>query len=160
MRLILFRPVPEKFRISSPFGITRTLRHSNGQTVTRVHHGIDFEAPVGTPIQAMFDGEIFITGWEKPDDHQSGLGFRVWQKINYEDRKVYGWYAHLSKIMVEPGDKVKAGQVIALSGFNGSATGPHLHVQFREVNTGDWLDAEFKPFEELLNDRTDNQSFV
>lgn len=143
--LKLFRPVSDEFKISSPFGGTRTLTRLDGSTVTRVHHGIDFACPIGTPVYAFYDGDIFITGWENPDHHEKGLGYRIWQKFKYQDKWLYGWLGHLSKIMVDPGDFVKAGQKIALSGLNGEATGPHLHTQFREMNTGEWLNAEFTP---------------
>lgn len=148
--LKLFRPVSEDFKISSPFGVTRTLTRLDGSTMTRVHHGIDFACPIGTPIRAFYDGDIFITGWEDPNNHNKGLGYRVWQKFKYEGKMVYGWYAHCSKILVNPGEDVKAGQRIALSGLNGEATGPHLHTQFREMNTGEWLNAEFMPQKELV----------
>lgn len=136
------RPVENTIPINSGFGITRTIKTPDG-VQTHVHHGIDFKAPIGTAIYAMMDGDIFRVGWENEFNHNQGLGFRIWQTFEYEARKIYGWYGHTSKILVKEGQKIKAGELIGFTGMNGAADGPHLHVQFREVNTGVWLNASF-----------------
>lgn len=82
------------------------------------HLGTDYRATVGTEVKATNDGvvglseDLFFTGETVIIDH--GLG-------------IFSMYGHLSKLLVKKGDKVKAGQVIALSGATGRVSGPHLH---------------------------------
>jgi murein DD-endopeptidase MepM/ murein hydrolase activator NlpD len=85
------------------------------------HTGVDYAVPVGTDVLAVADGVIDPATWGK------SYGIQLVQKLDG------GWfiYAHLSKALVKPGDKVVAGQVIAKSGNTGNSTGPHLHVELR-----------------------------
>jgi murein DD-endopeptidase MepM/ murein hydrolase activator NlpD len=85
------------------------------------HTGVDYAVPVGTDVLAVADGEITNANWGR------SYGTQLVQKLDG------GWfiYAHLSKALVKPGDKVKAGQVIAKSGNTGNSTGPHLHAELR-----------------------------
>jgi murein DD-endopeptidase MepM/ murein hydrolase activator NlpD len=85
------------------------------------HTGIDYAVPTGTDVHAITDGTIVNANW--------GRSYGV-QLVCAIDG---GWiiYAHLSATLVKPGDKVKAGQVIAKSGNTGNSTGPHLHVELR-----------------------------
>jgi murein DD-endopeptidase MepM/ murein hydrolase activator NlpD len=107
-------------RIASGFGyrihpIYKTLR---------MHEGIDFTAPIGTPIYATGDGVV-----ERLKGKMSGYG-----KVMIIDHG-YGYeslYAHMSKIIVKPGEKVKRGQVIGYVGNTGRSTGPHLHYEIRK----------------------------
>ena len=106
--------LPVQGRITSPFGLKRIL---NGEPRSP-HSGIDIGVPEGTPIKASQDGTVVLTG-------EFYLPGKV--IILSHGCGVYTYYAHLSKILVAEGDKVKAGQVIGLSGSSGRATGPHLH---------------------------------
>ncbi len=83
-----------------------------------MHEGIDIEAPVGTPVHVSGDGVVTYAG------RRGGYGnvVEVDNGFGYETL-----YAHLSKFLVNVGEKVKRGQVIALSGDTGLSTGPHLH---------------------------------
>lgn len=110
-------PVGEDASVSQPFGY-------------KDHIGTDFHVDVGTPVQSILDGTVIMA---------------------LEDAKVYGrsieivhdidgyasLYGHLSKLLVQKGDRVKAGQVIGLSGGNvndpnaGQSSGPHLHFEIR-----------------------------
>jgi len=85
------------------------------------HTGVDFAVPTGTPVLAVTDGKIENANWGK------SYGVQLVQKVDG------GWfiYAHLSKALVKPGDKVTKGQHIAESGNTGNSTGPHLHVELR-----------------------------
>lgn len=86
----------------------------------RMHDGIDILANVGSPVRATGDGIVQFVG------HDGGYGLMV--RINHG----FGYktaYAHLSKILVKRGQKVKRGQVIAKSGDTGLSTGPHLHYE-------------------------------
>jgi murein DD-endopeptidase MepM/ murein hydrolase activator NlpD len=85
------------------------------------HTGIDYAVPTGTDVLAITDGVIVNANWGR------SYGVQLVCQIDG------GWiiYAHLSATLVKPGDKVKAGQVIAKSGNTGNSTGPHLHVELR-----------------------------
>jgi len=85
------------------------------------HTGVDYACKVGTDIVAVADGKIEKATWG------ASYGTQLVQKVEG------GWviYAHLSKNLVKPGDSVKEGQVIALSGNTGNSSGPHLHFEMR-----------------------------
>ena len=87
------------------------------------HAGIDFAVPQGTVVEACWPGKVIFSG------SQGGFG----KKVILEHAG--GWksvYAHNSKNAVQVGDKVDAGQKIALSGNTGRSTGPHLHFELRQ----------------------------
>lgn len=90
------------------------------------HKAIDWATPTGTAIWASSGGTVSVAGW------QSGYGYVVY--INHPDGNQTR-YGHLSKILVSPGQKVKQGQKIALSGNTGRSTGPHLHFELRVNGT-------------------------
>ncbi|MBN2765636.1 MAG: peptidoglycan DD-metalloendopeptidase family protein [Paludibacteraceae bacterium] len=86
----------------------------------RFHAGMDFTAPTGTDIYATGNGTVQSAGWKQ------GYGNTV--EINHG----FGYltlYAHMHKINVKPGQKVKRGEVIGLVGNTGKSTGPHLHYE-------------------------------
>jgi hypothetical protein len=89
--------------------------------VRKFHNGMDFSAPTGTPIYATGDGVVM-----RADRRSRGFGNHV--RIDHG----YGYltlYAHMSKIMVRPGQKVKRGDVIGLVGNTGKSRGPHCHYE-------------------------------
>jgi len=89
----------------------------------RFHYGIDISAPIGTPVYVTADGVIRSTNMSS-----------TYGKIIIIDHG-YGYttyYAHLSKIIVKPGDVVKRGQKIAEVGCTGRAKGSHLHYEVRQ----------------------------
>ncbi len=88
----------------------------------RAHLGVDYAAPVGTPVRVVGDGTVEFAGW------QGGYGNVVHIKHNGSDTTVY---AHLSRIDVRKGQRVTQGQNIGAVGATGWATGPHLHFEFR-----------------------------
>ncbi len=102
--------------ISSLFG-TR-VHPVTGQV--RFHQGTDLAAPEGTPVVAAFSGRVEIAGW------LGGYGLIV--VISHGDTHETR-YAHLSEVLVKPGQEVKQGHVIGLVGSTGMATGPHLHFE-------------------------------
>ena len=86
----------------------------------RPHEGIDVSAPMGAPIVAPAGGIVRLVSWE--------TGYGNVLEIDHGDGIVTK-YAHCSKIMVRPGQHVKRGDVIALVGSTGLATGPHVHYE-------------------------------
>lgn len=86
----------------------------------RPHKGVDLAAPEGTPFAAVHGGTVVIAEWH------SGYGNMVMIDHGNGIRTVYG---HASRLLVKAGEKVKTGQVIALTGNTGFSTGPHLHLE-------------------------------
>ncbi|RWM99290.1 MAG: M23 family peptidase [Mesorhizobium sp.] len=88
----------------------------------RIHKGVDWAAPVGTPIMAAFDGEITFQG----DGGSYGNLVKITHANGRETR-----YAHMQKFAIASGvgTKVKAGDVIGYIGTTGLSTGPHLHFE-------------------------------
>jgi hypothetical protein len=86
------------------------------------HHGIDIPAPTGAPIIASKDGIIAYSG------PAPGYGQAIY--INH-GKGVQTRYGHMSRLLVRTGDKVKAGEHIALNGNEGRSTGSHLHYEIR-----------------------------
>lgn len=90
----------------------------------RGHNGIDYSAPVGTPVRCVAGGTV---RWVDNDPKGYGLYVRVWHPA----LRVHSFYAHLSEQLVAKGDEVTQGQVIAKTGNTGNTTGPHLHYELR-----------------------------
>ena len=90
--------------------------------ILRLHAGIDFGAPVGSPVRAVADGKVEIAG------PVSGFG----NHVRLQHKGFETSYSHLSEIPanVTPGALVTQGQTIALSGNTGLSTGPHLHFEY------------------------------
>lgn len=93
------------------------------------HAGLDFAAPLGTPIYAVADG-VIVQGNERAPGSVSGFGNWIWQDSQDTLGKdfIYGHMRH-HEIYVKAGDRVKAGQLIARVGNEGGSTGPHLHFE-------------------------------
>jgi murein DD-endopeptidase MepM/ murein hydrolase activator NlpD len=109
---------PVKGSITSGFG----MRHHPILKRRRMHNGVDFGAPRGTPITAAADGVVIAA------TYSSGYGNMV---ILDHGGKISTLYGHCSKLLVSEGQKVRRGQRIALVGSTGLATGPHLHWEVR-----------------------------
>jgi murein DD-endopeptidase MepM/ murein hydrolase activator NlpD len=87
---------------------------------TRMHSGVDFGAPYGSPIYAVGDATVSFAGW-----HGGHGNF-----VKLEHGNGYGTgYGHMSRIAVSPGSHVRAGQIIGYVGSTGLSTGPHLHYE-------------------------------
>lgn len=116
-----FLRMPIEFsRISSRFNPNR--RHPIYGTV-RAHQGVDFAAATGTPIRTAGNGRITFAGW------QGGYGRTV---IVDHGRGITTLYAHMSRLgNYRVGQRVTQGNVIGYVGATGTATGPHLHYEFR-----------------------------
>jgi murein DD-endopeptidase MepM/ murein hydrolase activator NlpD len=112
-------PVPmSNMRVSSTFG----LRIHPVYGGSRLHAGIDFAAPPGTPIYAAADGVVV---WAGP---RGGYGQTV---VVDHGGAVATLSAHMSRMAVIEGDIVTRGQIIGFVGSTGTSTGPHLHFEVR-----------------------------
>lgn len=89
--------------------------------IKKMHYGIDFTAPKGTPIYATGNGRI-----HKVTKSRSGYGNRVVIDHSYGYKTMY---AHMKDINVKRGQKVKKGDVIGTVGNTGTSTAPHLHYE-------------------------------
>ncbi len=108
--------MPVVGRITSGFG---SRRHPV-LGYTRMHSGVDFGAPYGSPIFAVGDATVGYAGW-----HGGHGNF-----VKLEHGNGYGTgYGHMSRIAVSVGSRVRAGQVIGYVGSTGLSTGPHLHYE-------------------------------
>lgn len=91
--------------------------------IIKAHEGLDIANDVGTPVYATGDGVVEYAG-------RTGGGYGIMVELAHG----YGYttvYAHLSKVMVKEGQKVKRGDLLALSGRTGLVSGPHLHYEVR-----------------------------
>lgn len=106
------------FTMSSGYGVRRDPIYGS----SKFHTGLDFAAKTGTPVFATADGKVTEAG------RQSGYGncIDISHGYNYLTR-----YAHLSEILVKPGQEVKRGEMIGKVGSTGKSTGPHLHYEVR-----------------------------
>ena len=113
-------------RIASGFG----MRIDPVYGTPKMHKGLDFTAPQGTPIYATGDGKVEMAGYD-----QSGYGNHVVINNGYGYETLFG---HMVRVKVHAGEKVKRGEVIGWVGSTGKSTGPHchyeVHINGREVD--------------------------
>jgi murein DD-endopeptidase MepM/ murein hydrolase activator NlpD len=97
----------------------------------RPHHGVDYGAPVGTPVMTTADGVVMAATY----NHGEGNYVRIRHSTRIETS-----YLHLSRFAkgIKPGKSVAQGEVIGYVGATGLATGPHL--DYRISDNGTWLD--------------------
>ena len=121
LRKAFLRAPVEFSRISSRFNMAR--RHPVLNRI-RAHKGVDYAAPIGTPVRAAGDGRVRFVG------QQGGYG-RVIELDHAAG--VVTVYGHLSRFAkgLSRGDRVRQGDVIGYVGMSGLATGPHLHYEYR-----------------------------
>lgn len=111
--------------------------------IYRPHYGIDYAAPIGTPVQATADGVVTFAGW----NGAAGQMVRIRHKNAYETM-----YLHLKSLAagIKTGARVEGGQVIGYVGSSGESTGPHLDYRLlyhgKYVNPLSW---KFQPAEPL-----------
>ena len=124
----------------------------------KMHTGLDFTAPSGTPVQATGDAVVEFVKHER-----SGYGTHVVLNHGFGYKTLYG---HLSKVIVKQGQRVKRGEVLGLVGSTGTSTGPHLHYEVHNRNNKvdpihycmDGLSPQ--EYQQLVNDASAaNQSF-
>jgi murein DD-endopeptidase MepM/ murein hydrolase activator NlpD len=126
--------------------------------VKKMHWGIDFSAPRGTPIYATGDGVVKLA---KNSYLKTGYGNQV--EIDHG----YGFvtkYAHMQKFVVKKGENVKRGQLIGYVGSSGGSTAPHVHYEIikngKKINPIQYIinvsDEEYRILHELAS--RENQS--
>jgi murein DD-endopeptidase MepM/ murein hydrolase activator NlpD len=141
-------------RIASGFG----LRIDPIYKTVKMHAGLDFTAPQGTPIYATADGVIKVSGYS-----EGGYGNHVVINHGYGYETLYG---HMVRIKAKVGQRVKRGEIVGYVGSTGKSTGPHCHYEVRKGNQK--LDPVYffyndlgpEQFNELLKRaKASNQSF-
>lgn len=135
------RPIADKYKVTQGYGV-KSSRYKSG-----MHKGVDYGAPVGTPVVACVSGVVTSLNWG------GAFGTHVIvDNDNLADGTAGLWigYMHLSKVKVKAGQKVKKGQIIGWSGATGHVSGAHLHVEVQKaahwnaygsVNPEKWLKA-------------------
>lgn len=141
----LRRPVPEGSAVwtdkAYPYGSDR------GGTL-RTHHGVEFNVPHGTEVLAAADGTVVAAGDDSggqygPVNDFYGNIVVIEHDFGLDNQPVFSIYGHLSQILVNPGQRIFAQDVIALSGASGVADGPHLHFEVRVGENS--YDATYNP---------------
>ncbi|QUI30174.1 M23 family metallopeptidase [Streptomyces alfalfae] len=108
-------PLRRRYRVSARYGI-------RGPWAAGHHTGIDLAVPNGTPVYAVGGGRVVLARWS------GAYGMAV--TVRMPDGH-YAVYAHLSRISVRRGARIRTGARIGSSGATGRATGPHLHLEIR-----------------------------
>ncbi|MFF5156485.1 M23 family metallopeptidase [Streptomyces sp. NPDC000348] len=120
----------KSYRLSASFA-------QNGGMWASKHSGQDYAVPTGTPVMAAHGGTVVKAGGNGAGDGPAYGNAIVIRHGN----GTYSQYAHLSQVHVKPGQIVKTGQRIALSGNTGNSSGPHLHFEIRTTpNYGSAVD--------------------
>lgn len=120
----------DRLHVTSPFG--NRIHPITGQR--KMHAGIDYGSPTGTPVYAVAEGIVTVSGY----DQYSGNKIAIRHRDNSES-----WYMHLSARGVGVGAKVSARQCIGRVGSTGRSTGPHLHLGFKNEK-GAWINPASK----------------
>lgn len=121
----LMRTPVDGARLSSGFG----MRLHPILGFSRLHRGVDFAAPTGTPVLASAAGRVVRAGW--------GGGYGNMIDVDH-GRGIVTRYAHLSRMDVKVGQTVSQGQRIGAVGSTGMSTGPHLHYEV--IRNGEPID--------------------
>ena len=111
VRMIAFSAPVEGYAVNSRFG----LRRLSSERRARMHEGLDFAAPSGTPVLSAAEGEVLRTG--------TSSSYGRYVEVRH-DNGVTSFYAHLSAIMVSEGDRLEAGERLGSVGSTGRSTGP------------------------------------
>lgn len=126
--------LPSPLRVSSPYG--PRVDPITGKSA--FHAGIDFPAPIGTPVLAVEAGVVHKV--DKVDDDPNG----VFVRVKTSTGRLW-YYLHLSEVRVEVGQEIAAGSALGLSGATGRVTGPHLHLQGYTLDEHGWVQETFDP---------------
>lgn len=122
------------FAVSSRFG----LRVSPFTGAMEFHKGLDFAAPEGLPVRATGQGVVVFAG-------RVGTENPPWARLGNvvvlsHGERYFTVYAHLSRVLAQPGQKLRRGEVVGEVGSTGWSTAPHLHYEVRR-----WAEGELVP---------------
>jgi murein DD-endopeptidase MepM/ murein hydrolase activator NlpD len=116
-----------RHRPKVPFALLRPVNAPVGDRFgprgNRFHAGLDLPAHYGARVRAAHAGRVTHAGWDS-----GGYGYLV---VIRHGHHVRTFYAHLSRISVHRGERVRAGRRVGRVGASGEATGPHLHFEVR-----------------------------
>ena len=136
-------PYSGSYRITSGLGS----RNTGIKGASANHKGVDIALPIGTPVKAMAGGVIE----NRTQANNQGFGKYVVIKFDNGMTQILG---HLSKHLLKSGTRVKAGEVVGLSGDTGIGRA-HLHNEIRDTRTGeDWRKAKAVDFRTLVGKQT------
>jgi murein DD-endopeptidase MepM/ murein hydrolase activator NlpD len=131
---LLNSPVPAGARITSGYGM-RTYKNAKGVMTTAMHRGIDYGVVENTPLTAVDSGTVIKNGMDP-----NGYGNYLVVQHGNAKQSLYG---HLNRVVANPGKRVSAGDIVAMSGGrrgaanSGNSTAPHLHFEYGSyVGTG------------------------
>lgn len=125
-----FFPPVEPILVTSSFGYRTS--ESTGGVGTTNHKGIDLNCDGGiTPIKAVLDGQVVKS------KYVGGLGNAV---VIQHENGLYTTYGHMSSLIAENGQSVKAGETLGICGSTGNSSGPHLHLEVSPVPHQDQVD--------------------
>ena len=119
------------YSITSEFGRRDPIILDDGTVTNEIHTGTDLGSPYGTAISAVGDGEVVAV-------RNTKIGLGLYCVIDHGGG-IFSVYGHTSAFLVNEGDKVSKGQMIARVGSSGYSTGPHLHLEM--IDNGKSVDA-------------------
>jgi hypothetical protein len=120
-----------------------TYRYASTANGTRdPHHGVEFLNKFGTPVYAAGDGTVIFAGPDTEAIYSPWINYYGNVIVIQHDDQMFTLYAHLSKILVETGTPVRAGEQIGEVGQTGVAIGSHLHFEVRRGKVEDYFSAQ------------------
>ena len=120
--------------------VDATYRYGSTANGTREpHHGVEFPNPSGTPVHAAADGTVIFAGPDQEAIYSPWANFYGNLVVIEHADELFTLYVHLSKVDVEAGRKVFAGDQIGQVGRTGGAIGSHLHFEVRQGDVKDYL---------------------
>ncbi len=126
------------FQPDNDFWLNKDYRYGDINPISEnPHTGIDIELEMNTPVIAAGPGTIVWAGFGLLSDDPTykgdayGLAVSIEHDFGYEGQSLFTIYAHNNEILVEIGDHVDTGDILALSGNTGFSTGPHTHFEVR-----------------------------
>lgn len=120
----------DRLHVTSPFG--SRIHPITGKR--KMHSGIDYGSPKGSPVYAVAKGKVVVSGYDDASGNKIA--------IRHADNSV-SYYMHLSSRGVGVGQSVMGGQIIGRVGSTGRSTGPHLHLGFKDAH-GKWINPKSK----------------
>jgi len=141
--------------------VDTTYRYGSTQNGSREpHHGVEFLNKFGTPVHAAGDGLVQFAGPDKEALYSPWRDFYGNVVVIRHKNDMYTLYAHLSKIDVQEGDEVKAGDLIGEVGQSGVATGSHLHFEVRMGGDGTDYFSTQNPELWLIPNKNENGDYL